>query len=81
MIAVAWGELLTFFWFFFLSNLTTPMEPKCSATSSMVIFVGRPVTYTMSVSGSSNDSVSGLYAMVAAARARCRRLSGHTQPA
>lgn len=52
--------------FCFLSNFTTPMEPKCSAMSASVASGGRPLTYTMSqsLSPSSNDMVSGLYAMM-----------------
>jgi hypothetical protein len=51
--------------FCFLSNLTTPMEPKCSAMSASAASGGRPLTYTMSqsLSPSSKDIVSGLYAM------------------
>jgi hypothetical protein len=41
-----------------------PMLPKYCSTSASLVFGGRPSMYTVSVSGSENDMVSALYAMV-----------------
>lgn len=58
-----WHSGGTLNWSFFLSNLTVPMEPKCCAISFSLTPSGRPATKTMSVSGSSKDMESALYAM------------------
>ena len=59
----------------FLSCFNTPIEPKCVATSGSETPGGSPETYMVSVSGTSNDIESALYAMTAAGGRSARLFS------